>query len=147
MLIFLVTFYSCETGKKISAYNVNQKTEVLLALKENTLSDFPEFSLLNSNDDLWRVYNVLNSIRMPGINAPEVDFEKYTVLLINIDLEAKDYFDINIKTNFTRDNNLEIIYYPIGQSELTSIPNFNRVIKLVKIKKVSSISKIEEEIK
>ena len=137
---------SCKTTKNDTAMSVNQeKLEELLLLKENSLVNYPDFSLINSNEELGRVFGILNSTRMPGINAPEVDFNHNSILLVNFNLEEKKYSDITLNQVRVSDNQLQIKYHGNNDNQdMLGIPNSYRVIKLIKVKKATSIIKIEE---
>lgn len=146
LLSFFLMIVSCKTTKNDTAMSVNQeKLEELLLLKENSLVNYPDFSLINSNEELGRVFGILNSTRMPGINAPEVDFNHNSILLVNFNLEEKKYSDITLNQVRVSDNQLQIKYHGNNDNQdMLGIPNSYRVIKLIKVKKATSIIKIEE---
>lgn len=146
LLAFFVTIVSCNAAKNHTDMLVSQgKSQVLLILKENSLASYPDFSLVNSNEELGEIFGVINSTRMPGITAPEVDFSTNSLLLVNINLDGKKYSDITLDPLRVSDNQLQVKYRGNDNNQdMLGIPNSYRVIKLIKIEKVTSISKIEE---
>lgn len=142
-ILVLISFLSCVAKPNASTIDNQNAMETLLVLKENSLEGFPEFSLVNSNDELGRIYSALNLTRMPGIVQPKLDFSKNTLVLMNSIVKSDKHFDIDFKTKIV-DSKLEIKYFPSSNNkDLSAIPNSYRVIKVVKINKVNAISKIE----
>lgn len=146
LLSIFLLIISCKATKNNADTSISQeKPQVLLTLKENSLTDYPDFSLVNSNEELWAIFGAINSTRMPGIRSPEVDFNANSLLLVNINLDGEKYSDITLDQLKVIDNKLQVKYHGSDNNQdMLDIPNSYRVIKLIKIKKATSISKIEK---
>ena len=100
LFIMFFSIFACHQ-QKISVNSTSDKPEVLLSLKENSLNEFDDYLIINSQKELENVFVKINITRMPGIPAPTIDFENKSVLLINKKLDDKAKGDLildNINT-------------------------------------------------
>lgn len=135
LVLFLI---NCTTNK--TAIENQQKdistNEVLVTLRENTLAKYDSIQLINSSDEYYSITNAINEIRMPGIEFKEVNFDKNSVVLIN--MMAENYSDFEIYSK-TEKNATTLFYSGIHYKENQIHLNNLRLIKLVEIPKTNKI--------
>ncbi|MBS7333596.1 MAG: hypothetical protein KIG88_08400 [Weeksellaceae bacterium] len=135
LVLFLI---NCTTNK--TAIENQQKdistNEVLVTLRENTLAKYDSIQLINSSDEYYSITNAINEIRMPGIEFKEVNFDKNSVVLIN--MMAENYSDFEIYSK-TEKNATTLFYSGIHYKENQIHLNNLRLIKLIEIPKTNKI--------
>lgn len=110
--------------------------EILITLRENTLEKYDSIQLINTAEEYYKITNIINSIRMPGIDFKEVDFRSNSVVLINMLTDNYSDFEIYPKTkNETTTVFYSGIYYEENQMPFKNI----RLVKLIEIPKTKKI--------
>jgi len=142
-VLFIVFFsiFACHQ-QKISVNSTSDKPEVLLSLKENSLNEFDDYLIINSQEELENVFVKINITRMPGIPAPTIDFENKSVLLINKKLDDKAKGDLILDKISIKKKVLSVNFKETDETVFQKIPNANRVIKMYLIDKVDAVKSI-----
>ncbi|MDR6302086.1 hypothetical protein [Mesonia maritima] len=108
VILSLIVLSGCRSSKSTNQDNKEVSYDMLLQANAHTL-DFPEITIINSKDELYKNYSELNKTQMPGLPVPEVDFSKETVIIFSYHIENKKSNDLEIeKVSTTNNNTLEL---------------------------------------
>lgn len=140
LFVIILVFFSISCTTNNAEIKNQQKditaNEVLITLRENTLENYDSIQLINTAEEYYKITNIINSIRMPGIDFKEVDFRSNSVVLINMLTDNYSDFEIYPKTkNETTTVFYSGIYYEENQMPFKNI----RLVKLIEIPKTKKI--------
>ena len=82
LLLFIIIFSSSCKTKKDSTSKINNGNINFSKILEGSHSNFKDkdFILINSKEQLQKIYGTLNSTRMPGFEIPKINFDKEQVI-------------------------------------------------------------------
>ena len=107
IILSLIVLSACGSSKSVNNGTEKAAYEMLYQANAHTL-DFPEITIINSKDELYKNYSELNKTQMPGLPVPEVDFSKETVVIFSYHIENEKSNDLEIEKVCTNKNTLEL---------------------------------------
>lgn len=92
-----------EQSQKMDAY------EIIIEEPYGGLEE-AEDRVVRSQEELNKIYSIINRFRRPGIETPEIDFKKETVIAIFLGEKTTGGFSVDIASVKTSKNKIEVNY-------------------------------------
>ena len=121
LLTLLIVNTACKPKQKMSAKNTDNNitfTEII----SGTHSNFKEANsfIVNSEDELRKVYATINMTRRPGFYLPKIDFSKESIICLFLGTKTTGGYSVKINNINLNGKKAEIFYKATTPNGITT---------------------------